>query len=133
MLLLRCLLQIIDLHRETVPSWLLSQVNNSINVTQFINQCNEEAQFQCDEEAWREESWRILLSDGAHSFEAWSLDFQFNKMIEDIKVLTFDSVYSTLSLSVDPGACCVSMQALVCMALQTIFFTHQRVLAGGKV
>ena len=127
MLLLRCLLQIIDLHRDTVPSWVLSQVN-SINVTQFINQC-----CKCDEEAWREDSWRILLSDGAHSFEAWSLDFQFNKMIEDIKVLTFDSVYSTLSLSVDPGACCVSMQALVCMALQTIFFTHQRVLAGGNV
>jgi len=86
MLLLRCLLQIIDLHRDTVPSWVLSQVN-SINVTQFINQC-----CKCDEEAWREDSWRILLSDGAHSFEAWSLDFQFNKMIEDIKVLTFDSV-----------------------------------------
>ena len=87
MLLLRCLLQIIDLHRDTVPDWLLA--SNSINVTKFIRQFPPE-------EGWGSFKsigfWRMTLSDGVHSFEAWSLDYKFNTMIEEIKVYLMTDV-----------------------------------------
>ena len=83
-----CSLQIIDLHRDTVPSWL--RWSRSVNVTKFIRQrsvCRDGAVHSSDfEEDWDGGTWRMVLSDGANSFEAWSLDYHFNKMIEDIKV-----------------------------------------------
>jgi hypothetical protein len=85
MLLLRCLLQIIDLHRDTVPDWLLA--SNSINVTKFIHQFREgRGLFKSIG------FWRMTLSDGVHSFEAWSLDYWFNTMIEEIKVYLMTDV-----------------------------------------
>ena len=84
MLLLRCLLQIIDLHRDTVPDWLLA--SNSINVTKFIRQFPPTFSFKSIG------FWRMTLSDGVHSFEAWSLDYKFNTMIEEIKVYLMTDV-----------------------------------------